>query len=74
MHFFFVIGAVAGWFVVSLVYGRPMPALSLPTIIGVVVGGVIAQVAGFAIATANQHDPQNKGDAGVPKNRGGSVP
>lgn len=48
MQVFFVIGAVAGWLLVSLFAGRLMPALSLPTIIAVVIGGIVGQIVGAA--------------------------
>lgn len=58
MQVFFVIGAAAGWLLVSLFAGRLMPVLSLPTIIAVVIGGVVGQIVGLAIARANKHNPQ----------------
>lgn len=58
MQVFFVIGAVAGWLLVSLFAGRLMPVLSLPTIIAVVIGGIVGQIVGFAIAGANKQNPK----------------
>jgi len=47
MHF--TIGAVVGWLVVSFFYGRLLLAFSLPTFIGVAVGGTIGQIVGLAL-------------------------
>ena len=58
MQPFFVIGGVAAWLLVSLLAGRLMPVLSLSTIIAVVVGGIIGQAVGFAIAGAGKQTPQ----------------
>ncbi len=44
--FFIVIGGVAGWLIVSLIADKPMPALSLPTILAVVIGGIIGSIYG----------------------------
>jgi len=58
----FAIGAVAGWGVASVICGRRLPALSLPTIIAVFVGGTIATVVGFTIAAGKKEDSEkNKG-------------
>lgn len=58
MQAFFLVGAVAGWLLVSLFAGHLMPALSLPTIIAVVVGGGLGQIMGIAIAGANKQNPK----------------
>jgi len=50
MQLFFVVGAVAGWLLVSLISGRLLPVLCLPTIIAVFIGGIIGQFVGFALA------------------------
>jgi len=57
MQLFFVIGGAAGWLLVSLFADRLMPVLSLPTIIAVVIGGIVGQVVGFAIAGASKQRP-----------------
>jgi hypothetical protein len=46
----FTIGAVAGWLLLSMISGRLLPALSLPTILAVAIGGVVGVIVGAAVA------------------------
>jgi len=41
---YFTVGAVAGWLLLSMISGKLLPALSLPSIITVMVGGIIGQI------------------------------
>ncbi len=52
MSKFFTIGAVAGWLLLSMIYGRLLPAMSLPTILAVAIGGVVGVVVGAALSGA----------------------
>lgn len=47
--FFLAIGGIAGWFLVSLICGKLMPALSLPSIAAAIIGGIVATVIGLVI-------------------------
>jgi len=49
-------GGVAGYIVACLIYGRLLPALSKPAIIGVIVGQLVLMVAGL-IASASAGMP-----------------
>jgi len=46
MNKFFTIGAVAGWLLLSMISGKLWPVLSLPTILAVMIGGVVGVVLG----------------------------
>ena len=50
MNKFFAIGAVAGWLLLSMIYGRLLPVLSLPCILAVAIGGSIGLVIGGALS------------------------
>lgn len=52
MNKFFTIGAVIGWLLLSMIYGRLLPVLSLPTILAVAIGGVVGVVVGAALSGA----------------------
>jgi len=52
MNKFFTIGAVAGWLLLSMMYGRLLPVLSLPTILAVTIGGVVGLIAGAGLSGA----------------------
>jgi hypothetical protein len=54
MSKFFVMGAVAGWLLVSMASGRLLPALSLPTILAAFIGGVVGEIAGAALAAPKE--------------------
>ena len=51
MNKFFTIGAVAGWLLLSLIYGRLLPVLSLQTILAVAIGGVVGVVVGASLSS-----------------------
>lgn len=46
MNKFFTIGAVAGYLLISIISGKLLPVLSLPTILAVAIGGVIGVIVG----------------------------
>jgi hypothetical protein len=50
MNKFFTIGAVAGWLLLSIISGKLLPVLSLPTILAVAIGGVVGVVVGAALS------------------------
>ncbi len=50
MNKHFTVGAVAGWLLLSLIYGRLLPVLSLPTILAVAFGGVVGVVVGATLS------------------------
>ena len=50
MSKFFAIGAVAAWLLLSIIYGRLLPALSVPTILAVAIGGSLGAVIGGAVS------------------------
>ncbi len=50
MQVFFIIGGVAGWLLVSMLYGHLLPVLSLPSIIAVFIGGIVGTVVGAVVA------------------------
>ena len=52
MNKFFAIGAVAGWLLLSMIYGRLLPVLSLPTILAVAFGGVVGVIVGAVLSGA----------------------
>ena len=47
---FFTIGAVAGWLIMSMFYGKLLPAISLPTILAVSIGGIVGVIVGVAFS------------------------
>lgn len=55
MNKFFTIGAVAGWLLLSMIYGRLLPVLSLPTILAVVIGGAIGAIVGVALSRKEEN-------------------
>lgn len=50
MNKHFTIGAVAGWLLLSMIYGRLLPVLSLQTILAVAIGGVIGVIVGAGLS------------------------
>ena len=50
MNKLFTIGAVAGWLLLSMIYGRLLPVLSLPAILAVAIGGVVGVIVGAALS------------------------
>ena len=50
MSKFFTIGAVAGWLLLSMISGKLLPALSLPTFLAVAIGGVVGVIVGAALS------------------------
>ena len=52
MNKFSAIGAVVGWLLISMIYGRLLPALSLPTFLAVAIGGVVGTIVGAALSKA----------------------
>lgn len=61
---FFVIGGVVSWLLVSMIAGRLLPVLSLPTILAVLIGGIIGEIVGLALARtqAPQNEEKKVGD------------
>lgn len=49
MNKFFTIGAVAGWLLLSTITGKLWPALSLPTVLAVAIGGIVGVIVGAGI-------------------------
>jgi hypothetical protein len=50
MNKFFTVGAVAGYLLLSIISGKLLPALSLPAILAVAIGGVVGVVVGAALS------------------------
>jgi len=50
MNKHFTIGAVAGWLLLSMISGKLLPVLSLPTILAVAIGGIIGVVVGAVLS------------------------
>jgi uncharacterized protein YacL len=46
----YAIGAVAGWLIVSMLYGKLLPALSLPSFLSVAIGGIIGIIIWAALS------------------------
>lgn len=59
MQIFFSLGAVAGWLLVSLFYGKLLPAFSIPTFIAVSVGGIVGVVAGCVWSEVSRGSPKD---------------
>ena len=47
---FFMIGSVVGWLLLSIIYGKLLHVLSLPTILAVAIGGVVGLIIGAALS------------------------
>ena len=54
MNKFFTIGGVAAWLLLTSVSGKLWPVLSLPTILAVMIGGVIGVLLGSALSGAKR--------------------